>query len=350
MEIYYKEKNSASSVGLPKNPYGKLTNDFMFKRIFGTESTKDVLIMFLNQMIGEPRIVDVTIRNNEQLGMTSEDRKAVFDITCHTDADEHFIVEMQHASQEYFRERATFYTSYPTIEQGMEAKRRYYEEQGTTAGFAWDFNLRPIKFIAILSFRMDHSDGWPEDRFLSSYHIREDWNNELMHDCHQYIFLELPRFGKNAAGLENDYDRWVFLFKNMHKFHERPSEFSGKEYDRLFELSKIANFTPQEFKNYMDAEIMFNDNQNCLNFAEKRGYLKGYDEGVAEGREKWFEEGREEGRQVGREEGREVGREEGRHIGMSDAVRKMASAGMSADRISSILDLALEDVKTILGE
>lgn len=87
---------------------------------------------------------------------------------------------------------------------------------------------------------------------------------------------------------------------------------------------------------------MFNDNQNCLNFAEKRGYLKGYDEGVAEGREKWLEEGRE----VGREEGRE----EGRLIGMSDAVRKMASAGMSADRISSILDLASEDVKAILGE
>ena len=97
---------------LPKHPYGKLTNDFVFKRIFGTESTKDILIMFLNHMIGSPRIVDVTIRNSEQLGMTSEDRKAVFDITCLTDRNEHFIVEMQHASQEFFRERATFYTSY----------------------------------------------------------------------------------------------------------------------------------------------------------------------------------------------------------------------------------------------
>ena len=248
---------------LPKHPYGKLTNDFVFKRIFGTESTKDILIMFLNHMIGSPRIVDVTVRNSEQLGMTSEDRKAVFDITCLTDRNEHFIVEMQHASQEFFR---------------------------------------------------------------------EDSNNELMHDKHQYIFLELPRFKKGVDELENDYDRWVYLFRNMHKLPSRPVQFSGKEYDRLFELAKFSNFTPEELKEYMEAEKMFNDNQNCLNFAEKRGYLKGYDEGVEEGREA----------------GRQEGREEGRALGISDAVNKMETAGMSVDQIALILELDAEEIRKML--
>ena len=333
MDKYYKDRRSGEEMQLPKHPYGKLTNDFVFKRIFGTESTKDILIMFLNHMIGSPRIVDVTVRNSEQLGMTSEDRKAVFDITCLTDRNEHFIVEMQHASQEFFRERATFYTSYPTIEQGLNAKREYYEEHGTSDGFAWDFNLRPVKFIAILSFRMDHREDWQEDRFRSSYHIREDSNNELMHDKHQYIFLELPRFKKGVDELENDYDRWVYLFRNMHKLPSRPVQFSGKEYDRLFELAKFSNFTPEELKEYMEAEKMFNDNQNCLNFAEKRGYLKGYDEGV------------EEGREVGRQEGRE----EGRALGISDAVNKMETAGMSVDQIALILELDAEEIGKMLS-
>lgn len=311
MDKYYSDRKSLKELQLPKNPYAKLTNDFVFKRIFGTEATKDILIMFLNQMIGSPRIIDVTVRNGEQLGMTAEDRKAVFDITCTTDGNEHFIVEMQHASQEFFRERATFYTSYPTIEQGVEAKKIYNEEHGTSAGFAWDFNLRPVKFIAILSFRMDHQNGWPEDRFRSSYHIREDSNGELMHDKYQYIFLELPRFSKKIDELENDYDRWVYLFRNMHKFTERPSHFSGKDYDRLFELAKFANFTPEQFKEYMEAEKMFNDNQNCLNFAEKRGYLKGYDEGVEEGREE----------------------------AQADVIKKMSAAGMSVEQIASILEI-----------
>lgn len=310
------------------NPYARLTNDFVFKRIFGTEATKDILIMFLNHMIGTPRITDVTIRNVEHLGMTSEDRKSVFDITCSTESGEQFIVEMQHASQEYFRERATYYTSYPTIEQGETAKKAYYDEHGTTAGFSWDFNLKPVKIIAILSFRMDHEAGWPEDRFSSSYHIREDVSHELMHDKHQYIFLELPRFRKRAEDLQNDYDRWVFLFKNMHRFKKRPKEFKGNEYDRLFEMARFAKFTSDDYKKYLEAEKMFNDNLNCLNYAKKRGYLKGVADGEARGEAR--------GREVGREEGRE------------DAIRKMAEAGMPVEQICSILKIDTETVEKAL--
>ena len=247
---------------------------------------------------------------------------------------------MQHASQEFFRERATFYTSYPTIEQGLNAKREYYEEHGTSDGFAWDFNLRPVKFIAILSFRMDHREDWQEDRFRSSYHIREDSNNELMHDKHQYIFLELPRFKKGVDELENDYDRWVYLFRNMHKLHSRPVQFSGKEYDRLFELSKFSNFTPEELKEYMEAEKMFNDNQNCLNFAEKRGYIKGYDEGVEEGREVGRQEGREEGRKEGRLQGLEQGHSEAR----LEIARKLKMSGIDTNIIVQTTGL---DEKTV---
>ena len=324
-----KQIDDFEGLELPKNPYAKLTNDFVFKRIFGTEATKDILMMFLNHMIGSPKIMDVRIRNTEHLGMTSKDRKAVFDITCSTEAGEEFIVEMQHASQEYFRERATYYTSYPTIEQGEIAKRKYFEEHGTTAGFSWDFNLKHIKIIAILSFRMEHEKGWPEDRFSSSYHIREDISHELMHDKHQYIFLELPRFRKRIDELENEYDKWVYLFRNMHKFCERPDEFSGKEYDRLFEMTEFANFTAEDYKNYQEAEKMFNDNQNCLNYAEKRGYLQGVEDGRVEGWEK----------------GREEGREEGEHNMAKKIARKMLERGLSHEDVALITGLSVSDLK-----
>ena len=78
---------------------------------------------------------------------------------------------------------------------------------------------------------------------------------------------------------------------------------------------------------------MFNDNQNCLNFAEKRGYLKGYDEGVEEGREA----------------GRQEGLEEGRALGISDAVNKMETAGMSVDQIALILELDAEEIGKMLS-
>ena len=340
-----KDTENFQELELPKNPYAKLTNDFVFKRIFGTEATKDILMMFLNHMIGSPKIANVRIRNAEHLGMTSKDRKAVFDINCSTEEGEEFIVEMQHASQEYFRERATYYTSYPTIEQGEIAKSKYFEEHGTTAGFSWDFNLKHIKFIAILSFRMEHEKSWPEERFSSSYHIREDTNHELMHDKHQYIFLELPRFKKRIDELENEYDRWVYLFKNMHKFTERPKEFSGKEYDRLFEMTEFANFTAEDYKRYQEAEKMFNDNQNCLNYAEKRGYLQGVEDGLARGREMGRAEGREEGREEGKEKGREEGREEGERCMAMKIAQRMLEQGLSHEDIARMTGLSISDLK-----
>jgi hypothetical protein len=53
----------------------------------------------------------------------------------------------------------------------------------------------------------------------------------------------------------------------------------------LFEIKEFANFTVEDYKNYQEAEKMFNDNQNCLNYAEKGGYLQGLEDGRAEGGE-----------------------------------------------------------------
>lgn len=339
-------------IEIPKTKYGKLTNDFMFKRIFGTEATKDVLIMFLNQMLEGASIVDVTINNTEHLGMNIQDRRAVFDITCSTSDGGCFIVEMQHASQEFFRDRATYYTSYPTIEQGNIAKKKYRDEHGTTAGFSWDFNLHPVKIIAILSFRMNHEKGWPEEKFRSSYHIREDENGELMHDKHQYIFLELPRFSKNIDELDTDYEKWVFLFKNMHTFKKRPDEFMGKEFDRLFEMAEFANFTSKQIKDYMEAEMYFNDYQNCINYAKKLATQEGYEEGrikgEAEGRAKGEAEGRAKGEAEGRAEGMAEGEAKGRAEGRAEAIMNMYRSGISVDQICHIMHMEQAEIESII--
>ena len=62
--------------------YAELLCDFMFKRLFGSEENKDVLIAFLNVMLEDVDIVDVFFIPTEHLGETAEDRKAVFDISC----------------------------------------------------------------------------------------------------------------------------------------------------------------------------------------------------------------------------------------------------------------------------
>lgn len=277
-------------IQVPKHGYANLTNDYMFKKIFGSEECKDILITFLNHIIGDKVIKDVTFITNEHLGPTMEDRKAIFDINCSTMEGEEFIVEMQNRPQTYFRDRALFYSCYPIINQAQVAKQKYYEEHGNTAGFCWNYRLKPVRLIAILSFPMTHNTGWPEEKCHSSYRIREDTTGEMLHDRLQFIFLELARFNKTEDNLETPYDKWMFLFKNMPLLKSRPKAFDNADFDRLFKISEFANFAPEEFRKYQKSEEMIYDYQNTIDFAEQKGFDKGLEEGLKEGLEKGRED------------------------------------------------------------
>ncbi|MEN9301776.1 MAG: hypothetical protein RL264_205, partial [Bacteroidota bacterium] len=96
------------------NPF----TDFGFKKIFGEEASKPLLIDFLNALLPqEDKIIDLTFKNSEQLGQTDIDRKAIYDIYCESESGEKFIVELQKAKQNHFKERTVYYSTFPIREQ-----------------------------------------------------------------------------------------------------------------------------------------------------------------------------------------------------------------------------------------
>ena len=104
--------------------------DFSFKRVFGNEKDKKALIAFLNRMIEDTEIEDVLLLPTERLGLTSIERKAIFDVFCRSTDGTEFIVEMQCAKQKYFRDRALYYAGYPLVEQGHKAFEKFVAESG----------------------------------------------------------------------------------------------------------------------------------------------------------------------------------------------------------------------------
>ena len=105
----------------PKEKYINPFTDFGFKKLFGTEMNKDLLMDFLNELIpNHGKIIEITYLHPEQLGRSEADRNAVYDIHCKTDSDDYFIVEMQRAYQEFFKDRSIFYASFPIRDQGMK--------------------------------------------------------------------------------------------------------------------------------------------------------------------------------------------------------------------------------------
>ena len=105
---------------------GRFINPFTdvgFKRIFGQEVNKDLLIDFLNDLlVGERHIKDIQFIDKEVLGNTVEDRNSIYDVYCTSDDGEQFIVEMQNRSQQNFRERALFYLSQAITGQGRRGR------------------------------------------------------------------------------------------------------------------------------------------------------------------------------------------------------------------------------------
>ena len=318
--------------------YANLTNDYMFKRVFGSEECKDILIAFLNRIVGNGDIEDVTFQNTEHLGPTADGRRAVFDIAVRTKSGEEYIIEMQLAQQEYFRDRSLFYASYPILNQAALAKEEFRKTHGDAGVFSWNFRLKPVRFIAVVNFPMTHSLEWDESRYFSSYRLKEDESGELLHDKLQFIFLELARFDKREDELESYCDKWMYLFKNMSHLRERPKVFDENEFDRLFEMAELCNFTPDEYYNYQNSQKMIYDYENTIDFAKKQGRTEGLAEGLAEGLEKGLEKGREEGLAEGLERGR------------IEIARNLLSMGLSVEQIVSATGLTEEQVRLLIDE
>ena len=112
----------------PHTKYVNPLTDFGFKKIFGEEPNKDILISFLNEILPERHTIeDLSYLRNERLGKSEVDRKAIYDLYCTSTTGERFIVELQKAKQNYFKDRSIFYSSFPIQEQAQKGE--------------WDFRL-----------------------------------------------------------------------------------------------------------------------------------------------------------------------------------------------------------------
>ena len=122
------------------NPF----SDWSFKRIFGQEYSKDLLIEFLNQLLlGEQHITNVKFKDKEMLPETKDQRGIIYDVFCTTDTGEHIIVEMQNKSQAYFIDRSLFYASKTIVDQGVKGQ--------------WDYHLTPVYVICFMNFDVDEN-------------------------------------------------------------------------------------------------------------------------------------------------------------------------------------------------
>ena len=250
------------------NPY----TDFGFKRLFGNEISKDLLISFLNALLHEEQhIVDITYLRNEHLGVLEKDRKAVFDVYCENDKGEKFIVEMQKAEQQFFKDRSVFYSTFPIREQALRGE--------------WDYKLKAVYTIGILNFVFDENRE-DENYYHHEIKLMDINKKEVFYDKLTFIYLEMPKFTKTETELETLFDKWMYVLKNLPRLMERPVALQDRIFERVFRVAEIAKFNKNELVEYEESLKVFRDLNNVINTAEQKGETRGEARGRAEGERK----------------------------------------------------------------
>jgi predicted transposase/invertase (TIGR01784 family) len=229
------------------NPY----TDFGFKKLFGEEGNKDLLIDFWNQLLPEHhQIANLNFRNGESLADLLEERKAIFDIHCQAISGERFIVEMQKAKVKYFKDRSLFYVTFPIRDQAQQGD--------------WNFKLASIYFVAILDFEYDEEE---ERRKFRRDVALKDQDGEIFFDKLHFKFLQMPLFNKKENELENKFDKWCYFLKNLENFDQIPSILNEPIFQKAFTTAELARLSVEQRDRYEQSLIQYRDLKSVIETA-----------------------------------------------------------------------------------
>ncbi len=221
-------------------------NDIAFKRIFGSEKNKDILIHFLNDVIeteGKKEIKNVTLLNPVQLPEMIGKKQSIVDVLCEDEDGTQYIVEMQVAKVAGFEKRAQYYAS-----------KAYWLQPESGDGYD---HLKAVIFLAIREYSMFKD----KDKYKSVHVILDNKTHERNLKDFSFTFIELPKFNKTKDELKSYEDKWCYFFKHaddpqdIHKLIESSDDVIKKAYTEL----QAHNCTNEELTAYEASEKISKD-------------------------------------------------------------------------------------------
>ena len=280
--------------------------DWAFKRIFGSEDTKECLITFLNGLFEDELVIkDVTFAKTEKLGLRPDDRGVVFDVYCVTNEGKHIIVEMQKKEQEYFADRALYYTARAIVQQGVRG--------------IWDYHLAPVYTVCFMDFV---SDSPVLKKFRTDLVLTDLQTRQRVSDRMRIVYLQLPLFDKHTeAECMDIFDCWIYIVKNMNMFEQMPFSEKYPVFRKLAEIGDLCKLSREELELYDEDIKNMRDIYATRKFDEK----KGMEIGMAKGMEKGMAKGMEKEKLA--------------------TARRLLSMGLSDEQVSTATELPLEEIQ-----
>ena len=288
--------------------YIDLLVDFAFKKIFGTDSNKVLLIDLLNAIFENRKvIIDLAYNKNEHHGKNKEEGSAVFNLLCTGEHGEKFLIEVQHSKPLNFKKRSIFYTSRLISEQAPRGNMK-----------EWQYNISEVYFVALLDQPEPTNTQEPiitKDRYLHEVCLCYRDTGEIFYEQLGYTYIDLLNFVKTLEQCHTKLDKWLYHLKHMQTMTQLPNGLRTTIFEQLYSAAEYINLTKEEQRMY-DQDLKRKwDNAAVLAGAEERGRT----EGVAQGK---FEKSLE-------------------------LAKKMKLRGMSNAEIADITGLSVEEIEML---
>lgn len=243
--------------------------DYAFKYILGHKS---ILLKLLNDIL-PIEVSDLEYLMNEIPVISQKEKRAVFDVICtQKETGEQFVIEMQRLGDLDMDDRLVFYGSSLLHNQIKRSDKSY--------------TLKPVYVICIADYIRKHEGlPIPDGKLLFHYTLQET----TIGDCLgagklQFFILELPRLQKVWDSLDENIERWCYLFENLHTFVQLPDNVQG--FGEVFEIAQTGQLEDFGLLNYLNSMITDYEWYTYTEYARREGLEEGRAEGMAKGMEK----------------------------------------------------------------
>jgi predicted transposase/invertase (TIGR01784 family) len=237
--------------------------DFVFKRIFGTEEHKPLLVALLNGLLEldeAHRVVEVELLSPEQRPVVQELKYSIVDVKCVDARGTRYVVEMQVLNVEGFEKRVVYNVAKAYTGQ-LDAGQRYPDLDDVIGVTVCDFELWP------------RSEA-PRVPMLSRWRMQEQHGGARGLGQLQFVFLELPKYDASRPP-RTAVEKWAYFFREASNLAVVPEVLEEQPYKDALEAARVARFTDEEWDAYIRAGMAIQDERGALSLAHKQGKLEG---------------------------------------------------------------------------
>ncbi|PRX30360.1 putative transposase/invertase (TIGR01784 family) [Orenia metallireducens] len=243
--------------------------DFAFKKLFGSEENKDILISFINSVLDQDEpITDLILKNPYDAKNFKNDKLSILDVKAVDTKGVWYNIEMQITDQDYYDKRALYYWA------------RLYTGQ-LESGANYD-KLEKTIVINVLNFNC-----LEEDDYHNIYQLLNRESKEELIDHLEIHFIELEKYNKDLSEVQTALDRWTEFLKRADKYDKDkiPTQLAElASIEKAIKVLDTIGLTKEEREAYEARLKWLRDEEMALKKAERKGMEKGMEKGREEER------------------------------------------------------------------